>query len=741
MLKVRNREREGRQKKSSAPDGALSRLRITKRNSVGTQVDAEWAGMLAYAEAKAFVGQEKRTEEPTFACRDHAYGDRAAAGNDGASTQFLSRRMHAITHSLAHRAPPATRTRVRWQPYNSIPSSSSSSSSMCSRSPQSSYINTPSSSVTSSPPTAPTPTCELDRLRQPLPCNPLPTQISKEAQREVAKNKFALGLVDQAVKSLCEIWRPQDIPPVFFSAPKAATPVGVSVESTHLQKQLSQRLNNTRNAQLPSPVSPNTQPSPQTTTTSPPTAQVLLQHCENGTCDSRQTLVPIKGFVHEVLRRSRTSGCVLQTALCYLEAIRPKIPELIRQNREGQCTRSKPESDSRITLATPAELEREAELSRNEEQFTSNTPYSPDDSMDTIRIADDSVDCTSDVSRECLARPQQMPTDGSASLPQLPPLPSPLLCPRRAFLASLILASKFTQDKCYSNRAWAKLSGLPAREIGRCERALGEALEWRLWVGKAPVASSSAPVQRRAIVKCQSESSLFAASSSSGKTQFLGRGDAGLATKVQPPVASGSRDRPAFLVQRSLQRSATLPAEAFATPAALASSGWGTSAMQSQDVTMFTPKDGYPFQPQAATSFVENSRSPIPDTPGLSYSPTLTESSSGDRTVQMSTYLDDSAMPSFLSSQPSIDAVRWTDTTPTNLNLIFSVANNSASFGCNKAPTTNMYPQIDISLATPEATGPLEMLLSKPGPYGPDMQGSYPWGLDSGFLAPGIVQY
>ncbi|TFK54190.1 hypothetical protein OE88DRAFT_1624660, partial [Heliocybe sulcata] len=64
----------------------------------------------------------------------------------------------------------------------------------------------------------------------------------------------------------------------------------------------------------------------------------------------------------------------------------------------------------------------------------------------------------------------------------MPSLPSPLLCPRRTFLASLILASKFMQDKCYSNRAWAKLSGLHPREIGRCERALGEALEWRLWV-------------------------------------------------------------------------------------------------------------------------------------------------------------------------------------------------------------------------------------------------------------------
>ncbi|KAJ7740062.1 hypothetical protein DFH07DRAFT_683557, partial [Mycena maculata] len=55
-------------------------------------------------------------------------------------------------------------------------------------------------------------------------------------------------------------------------------------------------------------------------------------------------------------------------------------------------------------------------------------------------------------------------------------------CPRRAFLISLILASKFTQDQCYSNRAWVKFSGMSAREICRCERALGDALDWHLWV-------------------------------------------------------------------------------------------------------------------------------------------------------------------------------------------------------------------------------------------------------------------
>lgn len=39
-------------------------------------------------------------------------------------------------------------------------------------------------------------------------------------------------------------------------------------------------------------------------------------------------------------------------------------------------------------------------------------------------------------------------------------------------MGALVLAAKFMQDKCYSNRAWAKLYGLPPREVSRCERAL-----------------------------------------------------------------------------------------------------------------------------------------------------------------------------------------------------------------------------------------------------------------------------
>ncbi|KAH9073437.1 hypothetical protein EDB83DRAFT_2205384, partial [Lactarius deliciosus] len=55
-------------------------------------------------------------------------------------------------------------------------------------------------------------------------------------------------------------------------------------------------------------------------------------------------------------------------------------------------------------------------------------------------------------------------------------------CLRRAFSVSLIRASAFMQDGCYSNHAWAKPTGLPTREIDPCQRTLGETLGWRIWV-------------------------------------------------------------------------------------------------------------------------------------------------------------------------------------------------------------------------------------------------------------------
>ena len=137
--------------------------------------------------------------------------------------------------------------------------------------------------------------------------------------------------------------------------------------------------------------------------------------------------------VYEVLRRSRTSGSVLQTALCYLEAIRAKVPELVNKRRSSLDALAK---RSRLSVCRWL-------LPRNNSL------------LDTIHInpitleVDSSFSVGFDADKVSLHKPKQ----SNAHLTPLSLLPSLLLCPRRTFLASLILASKFMQDRCYSNRA------------------------------------------------------------------------------------------------------------------------------------------------------------------------------------------------------------------------------------------------------------------------------------------------
>ncbi|KAL8853772.1 MAG: hypothetical protein Q9221_001415 [Calogaya cf. arnoldii] len=55
-------------------------------------------------------------------------------------------------------------------------------------------------------------------------------------------------------------------------------------------------------------------------------------------------------------------------------------------------------------------------------------------------------------------------------------------CGRRMFLASLILASKYLQDRNFSARAWSKISGLKACEINANEMAFLSAVNWKLHI-------------------------------------------------------------------------------------------------------------------------------------------------------------------------------------------------------------------------------------------------------------------
>jgi len=252
----------------------------------------------------------------------------------------------------------------------------------------------------------------------------------------------------------------------------------------------------------------------------------------------------MRSFVHEVLRRSRTSGVVLQTALCYLEAIRSKVPDLVKEEKAG--FRKEMDSGSRILKADESDHTMDANCEMHE-TFPNAGTYCPTWKTMADENAMDPLGSQATLSQsqvEKVPATTRKTRTPSPPLPPLPSMPSPLLCPRRAFLASLILASKFTQDRCYSNRAWAKLSGLSPREIGRCERALGDALNWRLWVGKKVSPSSTLSINSRAVIRSRSEGNLTSGNESTDPK------DSHISS--QPP-------------NRGLKRSSTLPADLFSS--------------------------------------------------------------------------------------------------------------------------------------------------------------------------------
>ena len=100
--------------------------------------------------------------------------------------------IHAVSHSLPHRGPGASRTRTRWQPY-----ASNLTLSGISRSP-SVYLHTPASSVSSaSPQTIHLPSiCDTER---PKPCLQPPPLAS--SLRENLRAKYAARLVGEWLSS------------------------------------------------------------------------------------------------------------------------------------------------------------------------------------------------------------------------------------------------------------------------------------------------------------------------------------------------------------------------------------------------------------------------------------------------------------------------------------------------------------------------------------------------------------
>lgn len=621
--------------------------------------------------------------------------------------------MHAISHSLAHRGPGASRARTRWQPY-----STSLASQTPARTPSTNYLNTPASSVSSSPPSSsyiPN-ICPNDRPKK-SPCNPIYAQSSLSAQlRDAQKTRYVSRLVDQTVKALCDIWHPDDIPTVFRTTSNTAfsgsTDPLISQPDVTILNNAPVHYPTTNNHQLPSPVTPSSRPSPISPFTMTCTPTTLPSAVDGGSVEAtRQSqLVPIKGFVHEVLRRSRTSAGVLQTALCYLEAIRGKIPDLLHQEQSQPKTSEYLASDedilsSRITVLS----EEEAKLlppAINEIDDAINAIYtypvmvSPtylsDATLDTVRISSAEGLPTAPSSEQMpsgVASFSSLATSASSTvveaasiptkratppLPPLPYLPSPLLCPRRTFLACLILASKFMQDRSYSNRAWAKLAGLPAREIGRCERALGELLQWRLWVGKGSSAlASSGSV--KTVSRCRSEADLsfvaaadtlsapsFAAAATPSAANIR-RTNSGLRRSATEPSIGSSSSTSKGNCSDSTQDGYMFSSSMVFAPTSVLSEEPGTFLVDPPAQTaagvgatiggnVFLQAN-FASQASSVVPMLQDDMSPPVLTPALSYyadSPmscaSSTSSDDGERTIQMAGFVD---MPQYYSQAAS----------------------------------------------------------------------------------------
>ncbi|KAA1138937.1 hypothetical protein PGTUg99_030405 [Puccinia graminis f. sp. tritici] len=58
-------------------------------------------------------------------------------------------------------------------------------------------------------------------------------------------------------------------------------------------------------------------------------------------------------------------------------------------------------------------------------------------------------------------------------------LRDPILSGRKMFLAGLMIASKYLLDRNYSNRAWAKIAGLPIEEVNTNERVFLSLIDYR----------------------------------------------------------------------------------------------------------------------------------------------------------------------------------------------------------------------------------------------------------------------
>ncbi|KAJ3105400.1 hypothetical protein HDU97_008154 [Phlyctochytrium planicorne] len=166
----------------------------------------------------------------------------------------------------------------------------------------------------------------------------------------------------------------------------------------------------------------------------------------SATAGSSNQVIPLRLYVQEILKRSRASFSTLQLANLYLVRFRNRIVEsrasFTLKNAEGDA------SSSTATATTTPTV-----VAAKSTSFPSTPP---------------------------LIHGAVQASAGTAT----PMITSDHACGRRMFLAALIVALKYLQDRNFGNSAWSRISGLPVDLVNRHERRFLEAIGYDLYVGK-----------------------------------------------------------------------------------------------------------------------------------------------------------------------------------------------------------------------------------------------------------------
>ena len=185
-----------------------------------------------------------------------------------------------------------------------------------------------------------------------------------------------------------------------------------------------------------------------------------------GTAD--RTVLPLASFIREVLRRSGLTSSAVQLATHYLHRIRREIRIIVARADDTRA-------EYRQLLRECAHDSANVQPQDGQQSSSSYPSYpSPPSSPAANAVPGDS---SFDDSNE-QARAQRR-----ARLAELVDAQTHrALCGRRMFLSAVICASKFLQDRNYSNRAWAKISGLPLAEVNANERVFLQLSQFNLYL-------------------------------------------------------------------------------------------------------------------------------------------------------------------------------------------------------------------------------------------------------------------